>query len=337
LFFDFKKGTMPLSTSMILFLYGEDTLRSQVYVRQSIEKFRRERDPQGYNTARLDAKTADTGNILAEITSAPFLAQKRMVVIENIASTTNKELVRAFGERLDAGIPESTIVVIWQHEPVGKAKESKELFERLKQEKYAQEFEALTGETLTAWIKKEIATAGGTIEPGAVSAISALGGKDMWLMSGVLAQLTAYARGRAITASDVALFVPEKLDDNVFSLVEALVSGNRKKASLLMFEQRRLGQDDMRLFSLIAWQFRVLVALSDAMLHEPGIPSDILAKQLEIHPFVVKKNLPLIKRFSHQALLRIHDELVAIDRATKNGRASQGLLLDRLVEVVAVK
>jgi DNA polymerase-3 subunit delta len=163
-------------------------------------------------------------------------------------------VARAVGKRLDAGIPESTIVVIWQHEPVGKAKESKELFERLKQEKYAQEFEALTGETLTAWIKKEIATAGGTIEPGAVVAISSLGGKDMWLMSGVLAQLAAYARGRTIIASDVALFVPEKLDDNVFSLVEALVSGNRKKASLLMFEQRRLGQDDMRLFSLIAWR-----------------------------------------------------------------------------------
>jgi len=34
---------------MIIYIYGEDTFRSHQYLKQQIERFKKERDPQGMN------------------------------------------------------------------------------------------------------------------------------------------------------------------------------------------------------------------------------------------------------------------------------------------------
>ncbi len=317
---------------MIIYLYGTDTYRSRQYLKEQVERFKVARDPQGYNVVFVDAPASVEGKVLAEISAVPFLAEKRMVVVENILACKDKDLVGALIEIVKNNkAPESNIVLFWQGDEKSKIKEVDELEKLLKPEKYAKEFEILVGAQLSAWIKQEFTKLKATISMPALNFLAQNGGGDMWRLHSLIAQLSAYASGREVGIEDVKLFLDEKVDDNVFNMVEAVVSGNRKSAYKLLAEQRRLGEEDGKLFGLILWQFRTLVNLRSLFDSADNLTSDQMAKTLGLHPFVAKKNLSLVRRLNLPRLKEIYEMLLDIDKKTKTGRGDQSVLLDVLV------
>ncbi len=248
---------------MIIFIYGTDTYRSKQSLSKMVEKFRVERDPQGLNLVRLDAESGKQ-NIIQEILSAPFLAEKRMVVLENVLVSKNDVLQKELLARIEAKtLPEDVILIIWEGIEKPKLKQAKELFERLLKEQYTQYFEELTGAKLTGWILAEVKSRGGEIERDAVHLLATTVGTDMWRLSSLLDQLTSYAFGRSITVADCNIFIEEKVDDNIFTLVDAIVSRQTKHVYTMMQEQYRQGNDAGYLFAMITRQFRILLQLRD--------------------------------------------------------------------------
>ncbi len=320
---------------MILFLHGPDTFRSRQYLHESIQKFKIQRDPQGYNVVFVDGKKDEAGKILMEINSAPFLAERRMIVIENILSSSDKELLGELIERIKTQkFPDSNIIIFWQGEAFSKIKEAKELQALLTKEKYAPEFITLKGAELARWAAKEIKARGGVIEPPALDFLCQNVGADMWGLNSLIDQLVAYTSKleiRPITLADVQLFLDEKVDDNIFNMVEAVVNGNKKLAFKLLAEQRRLGEEDSKIFGLIVWQFRILLEMADLLEREPKAISETIAKELGIHPFVAKKNLAAARRLPLSALQKIYRDLLEIDIKTKTGQGDQSLLTDMFI------
>ncbi len=317
---------------MNIYIYGEDTFSSRNYLKQQIERFKKERDPQGMNVVFLDGQKEESSRLWNEITSAPFLAEKRMIVIQNILSTKDTDVLESFVGGIKEGkIPEKNVIVIWQGEPIGKTKIAGELSKVLAKEKWAKEFAPLVGTAMSGWIKIEVSGRGGSIGTSALSHLAQNVGTDMWHASSLVDQLVAYASGKEISLSDVQLFLEEKSDDNIFNMVDAIVAGNQKLAFKLIEDQRRLGQEDGYLFSMILRQFRILISMRDLFNRQENISSDEMAKMLALHPFVVKKSLPLIKRYSLDKLKDIYKQLLEIDIKTKTGLADQSWLIDLFV------
>ncbi|MFA6486652.1 MAG: hypothetical protein WCT40_04805, partial [Candidatus Magasanikbacteria bacterium] len=337
---------------MIIYIYGEDTFRSRQYLKDQVAKFKAARDPQGYNVVILDCAKVEAGKVLSEISASPFLAPKRMIVLENILSNNDKGLLSELVGRVigvipakagiqvagspirsgmtdKKGFPESNIVVFYQSDALSKVKEAKELDAILKKEKYAKEFEAMSGASLIAWINSEIKNRGGKISASAAQYLAANVGGDMWHLNTLIDQLVAYKSGRTdpstrgvypersrmgstqddnaaeVQLSDVQLFLDEKIDDNTFALTDAIVAGNHKLAFKLLNGQRALGAEDAQIFGAILWQFRVLMSMRD-LYERCDMRSDEMAKVLKMHPFVVKKNLAIVKKYSTEKLKKIY-------------------------------
>jgi DNA polymerase-3 subunit delta len=314
---------------MVIYLHGEDTFRSRQYLREQITKFKTARDPQGYNVIIVDGKKESPQKIMSEILSTPFLAEKRMVVVENILSQSDKEFLSTIILRVtEEKFPENNVIVFWQGEALSKVKEAKELHELLQKQKYAQEFGLLKGRQLGVWVEQEIKKREGSIDQNALDMLVSESGDDMWQLNSLIDQLLAYASGRKIQLNDLSFFVSEKLDDNIFNLIDALVSGNHKEAFKLLQYQRQIGAEDGQIIGLIIWQIRILIQLRDLIDQEVAITSDVAAKKIGIHPFVAKKNWSLVKRYSLEKLQALYRTLLDIDIKTKTGFANQELLLD---------
>jgi DNA polymerase-3 subunit delta len=315
---------------MIIYIYGEDTFRSRNYLTQQVERFKKERDPQNLNVVFLDGQKIESSKLWNEITATPFLAEKKMIIVQNILSSKDTEALESLIEGIN-NIPEKNIVVFYQSEPIGKSKLAQELQKLLVKEKWAKEFANLAGAQLSSWIKTETEQRGGKINSAAIAYLSQNAGKDMWYADSLIDQLVAYAEGKEISLADAQLFLEEKIDDNVFNMVDAIVMGNRKLAFKLIEEQRRLGEEDGMIFGMALRQFRILISMRDIFNNQENITSDTMAKMLDLHPFVVKKSLPFIKKYSLDKLKDIYNQLLEIDIKTKTGLADQSLLIDLFV------
>lgn len=344
---------------MLIFLHGPDTFRSRQQLKKVIEKFKADRDPQGYNVSVLDCTKEEGGKIMEQILSAPFLAEKRMVVLENFLSATGKgDIQEDMLKRItNKTMPESTVLVFYESPSAGaqgkpKTNVAKKLFELLSKEKFCQHFEALTGFKLQAWVEAEFKARNGKINQHALQYLANNIGADMWRLDSLVSQLIAYkstnvnhltpdpspckGEGNEVALADVQLFLDEKTDDSIFNLVDAIVGGQAKKGFEMIREQYRIGEDAQYVFTMLLRQFRILLELRDLHEREDNLSSDALAKKLNLHPFVVKKSLPFIKRYPMEKLKTIYQALLDFDVKTKTGQGQPDLMLDVLVGKLAL-
>lgn len=317
---------------MIIFVYGPDVYRSRQYLAKMVQKFKVDRDPAGYNVATIDVDSAQPNSVMAEILAAPFLAEKRMVVVKHLLGGKQADVRAQIAERIKLNtLPESTVLVVWEDVDTFKAKDAKALFELLQKEKYKEHFAALTPGEAMGWLKQEVEAAGCTLEPTAASFLVENVGVDSLRLRQILDQLTAYKQTGVITRSDAALFVDETADDNIFTLVDAIVGRQLKTVYKMMREQYRQGEDPTFIVLMLIRQFRIMLQLRDLFERDEAASSDAVAKRLGLHPFVVKKTLPIIKRYTLDQLRATYDQLLIIDRQTKTGLGNQSVLVDVLV------
>ena len=300
-----------------------------------IEKFKRDRDPQGLNVVRLDVEK-QAGEVLQQVLATPFLAERRMVVLENLLVSKDKALQEEMLRRIEENaLPESNVIVVWEAKDKFKTKLGKALSERLQKEKFANLFEEISGAVLNKWIAKEVSDRGGSIERQAISYLAEHVGCDMWRLHALIDQLIAYKGSEAVTLSDAQQFLDERADDNIFNLVDAIVGRNPKQVFKMIQQQYDNGEDAHYILAMLQRQFRILLQLRDLFDRGEDTKSATLAKKLDLHPFVVKKSLPMVKKYPSATLQRVYKALLDIDIKTKTGQGDQALLLDVFAGKVA--
>ncbi len=202
---------------MIIFLYGEDDFRAKKKISELKDKFLREVDKSGGSIESIDGKTADLREINEKAATASLLASKRMIIIEDIFSNRNKELLPEVAEYFQAKEKNKweNIVIFCDNsikakrkmggEEIVKAdaegrdkplgKKEKELFVFLAKQKFVQEFKKLNNTDLGAWIKKEVEARGGAISSRAIQTLIGLIGYDLWQIDREIDKLINYKSG----------------------------------------------------------------------------------------------------------------------------------------------
>lgn len=323
---------------MIIFLYGKDSFRSREQLAKMKQKFTEERDPERLNVVQLDCLRASEETIMNVLWAPPFLAEKRMVILESLIESPHEELRAMIKEKIEAQtLPNFLILVCLEVTDTFKKKEQKELFARLQKEKYAQAFDVLTDARLSGWIAATVSERKGKIHKSAVlSLMNTLEG-DMWQLHHGIDQLLAYANGREITAQDVALFVEQPVGDNIFTLIDAIVAKKPADVFAMIEAQYSGGKDPLYIFAMLVRQFRIFLEIKDMEERTTGaIQPSVVATELKLHPFVVKKSLAVLRHYSLPQLRTIYAELLAIDEKIKTGLGDASVLIDAFVAELCV-
>ena len=197
--------------------------------------------------------------------------------------------------------------------------------------KLAEEFKPLTPTQLNNWVEKEIKNQGGKIDKQTVAFLAATVGNDLWQMSNEITKLINYCQDKPITTIDIENLVKAKFDDNIFNLVDALGNNNKKLALKLMSDQFNLEADEMYLLSMLVRQFRILLEIKDLLNERPKITKDLIAKELQIHPFVAQKALWQVKNFTFDKLKQIYQMLLDLDFKLKTSQAKPRVLFDLFI------
>ncbi len=313
---------------MFIFLYGANTYSSTEKLKQIKAKFQKEIDPSGLNIVNLAGENLALEKFNNAACQSGFLVTKRLIITKNLLlSEPAKELTEPLLELLKRFKNSDNIFVFWEG---GLPDQRTALFKLLNREKkYAQNFASLDNPQLNSWIKNYLKENGGKMANPALWLLTSAVGNDLWQIKNELDKLLAYRPGLEIKEADVKEIVTAKITENIFGLTEAIALNNKVTSLKLLQDQLAAGLNENYLLTMIVRQFRLLVQL------KPWLTENYQEKKIvaatKLHPFVVKKTLPLAKKFSWEKIKKIYQDLVDLDKTFKSTALPPKILLSLLI------
>lgn len=297
---------MPLLSEgpkMIYTLTGANSFLLKTQVRQLITDFVKQYGDFGLE--RLNAEEADYAKLLESVQAMPFLAAKRMVVID--APASNKELVEKIEILLDTVNDQTDIVFV---EP--KFDKRSSLYKLLKKKTDFSEFNELDEGNLSSWIVGQTKAQGGEISRADARYLVQRIGINQLRLSNELAKLLTY--NSVVTRKTIDLLTVQTPQSTIFDLLDAAFAGNKKKALQLYQEQRRQKVEPQAILALVAWQLynlSIVKAAGDRTIEQ-------VAKEAKLNPFVVRKTANLARNISLSDLKLLVSQTLSLDLRLKS-------------------
>lgn len=318
---------------MIIFIYGDDTLRVKERASEMRQKFADKFDPAGMNVDEFvvkDGLDAERGAVIGAAQASPFLAEKRMVIIRNLVSSLKKAESKPWLEGFSK-VPSSTIL-IFADSVTPAALEKSEIFKVLHDQPdvHTYSLPQLEGGELTSWSAARAKFHGVNISSSVLSSLLARTGNDSWRIDAELQKLGAYAAHEPVTPAMVTALVRVESDEDIFAFMDALASGQAVKTLQKLSEERAAGADAFQLFGMLARQIRLLLQARAILDLNPKAQKQDLADGLSIHPFVAQKLLTEVRSWSAEKLESLHGLAFKLDKSMKTG-LDPDISVDRLV------
>lgn len=313
---------------MRFLICGEDGYRARRHLAQLRARFAAERDPGGLNQAVFQVDSAAAlDEALTAIFAAPFMAERKLVVLESSLTRLDEAEQRRLAEALERQ-PETAVIVFFEAvgaDALGKSP----LFPGLKSEKFTVEFPPLTAVEATNFIFEAARDGGCGIEPDAARKLVALVGPDTWRLSNETAKLAALTKGggrKTIAAADVEANVAGGREESIFEFIDACTAGAGGRAVTALDHLLAAGTAEMQVIAMLQKHFRTLICAREFV--DAGTGEAEAAARLGVHPFVAQKALAAARRFSADFLRGRYRDLVEIERSFKTGAAKPRALVE---------
>jgi len=312
---------------MIIFLYGPDIYRSRQKLNEIIASYKKIHKS-GLNLKYFDFKKDSYQEFKDEFQTISMFQEKKLVVLENTFS--NAEFKRKFLENSKKFTDSKDIILFYTTDQILK---KDPLFGFLKKQAKFQEFELLAGQKLKNWVKKEFERYRCQISDIALGKLIEFTGNDLWQITNEIKKLASYKKKQKVKEEDVELLVRPKIEADIFKTINAISSRNKKQALILIHKHLEKGDSPLYLLSMINFQFRNLLLVKSCESKGELYINDmrILSKKLKLHPYVVRKSMPLIKNFSLEELKKIYQKIFQVDLNIKTGKIDPQTALDLLI------
>jgi len=317
---------------MIIFLHGHNSFNSRQKLNALIEQFKKTRDPRGDNVVRLTGEKITLDDINSKIASVSLLAEKRLLIIEDLFNHKEKNIFKSlliYLQKLEKENNENTLIFHETREldskKFGEKKllvDQKKLFDYLAKQKFSEKFNRLGNLQLSGWIQKKASAKNINLAPRLANLIIMLAGDDLWQINNELNKIINYAQSQKkteVTEQDTRQLVNGNIDENIFALTDSISNRNNALFFSLLEQQLAAGVSLQQILTMLIRQFKIIIQIKES-LFQNTTQRDI-ALQLKIHPFVVQKTTPQTRNFSLDYLKNIFNGLIEIDYKIKTGQA----------------
>ncbi len=248
-------------------------------------------------------------DLLDAVSAAPFLADKRLILVEGIPRWTAEEFAR-----IEQSQHSQCVLVFIEPSPDGRLAGVKAL-QKLATVK---EFAPKTGKPLRTFLQEEAKANGTAIDSAALERLIAIVGEDQAMLTQEIRKLSLFAFGRTITVQDVVLLAVPAGEQEVWELSRLLAEGDAAAALAYTKSLLARGEDAQSIWNILLWITRQFVSVWSAVQEGSGNPGDIASK-LKVPFPSVRTLLPAAKRSSAQKVTQLLDSAVDDDIGLKTG------------------
>lgn len=326
---------------MLYILWGEDDF-SLTGSLEEIKQGLGDRSLLAANTTILDGQQVTLDQLRAVVGTAPFLAEKRLVIVQGLlgrfeaggkprrrkkaAPPAEREAEhRSFADCLTK-IPDGTVLVLVD----GKIKGGNPLLKQLSPRAEVRSLPLLKEERLRQWVRQGVAEQGAAISPEAVDLLAKLVGGNLWIMTNEINKLALFASGRRIEVEDIRAVVSSAQETSVFAMVDAILDFKVGVAEQLLEQLLERGASTAYLLAMLSRQVRMIVQ-AGALRRQRRPDVEIQDRLGLTSEFALRKTLDQAQRYPLGRLREVYDKLLETDLAIKTGKYEGGLALNLLI------
>lgn len=305
---------------MIILVYGrlEQAMKDKVLSLKThfYDKF----DKSQMNYCSYDVAGSFDG-VLSDLSSPPFLAEKKMVVLENFFTSKFDE-VESVLDFLES-MPEDVIVVLTGVIGV-KDLARRKVFKRVDEMDNVHKYEYDDSRSVYGdFLNKYLSVSGLNLDFKQKNALIEYV-TSISQMKNLLDQLIVLKNEPEFEEFFMKL-VPVVDSVNIFDIIDALQVRNLKRARNLLDGMRLSGVAEPQIQAMWSNQVSYMIALKKS-----GSDAD-LAGRMGVHPFVAKKLQSAIRGFSENDLEDMHERFLEMTEKAKKIRLSPEVVTDNLL------
>ena len=287
----------------------------------------------------LEGKDCMWSQLLNEVQSAPFLGEKRLVIIEGIPPKITKEEF----EMLPTVIHPQTLLAFVESEPDKRKSTTKFLLN----EATVKSFPPQTPKQLVAWLKKLAQDHGAALDERVAAHLVAVVGSDQWHLKNELLKLLSYVNAGSMvrekhearstksessdfdirisdfsatppTVKDVDLICIPSEKHTVWKMSDLIGKGDSAGAVHFAALLHKQGEDAFALWNIYLWIMKNLATLWIYQ-NEKNLSLPALSKESGVPFMSAQALLPLIKKFKKEDMQKLVATVVKADEALKTG------------------
>lgn len=296
--------------------YGPDTFSISKKIEGLKARFLKS-DTSGLNFFEIDGEKTNEAEIISTICAAPFLAEKRLIIIKNFLLFNKDEGLKKKMVKIVALFPASSVVFFIE---LGIPDKRTAFFKALNQKKFSQFFPAPQVMEIKQFIKEKIRAHNISIQEKILERLAVYLSPDYYQAENETFKLINYLSAQKrneILDKDIELLIHPQNFSNIFEFLDALGIKNGKTATLALDKLTSAGENELYILTMIIYQFRNLLLLED--LKEKELSKEEIVKITKLHPYVVAKTLNLLKIYKKDSLAKIYHRLEKIDSSIKSG------------------
>lgn len=181
---------------------------------------------------------------------------------------------------------------------------------------------------LADYVKDILNKKGYKINSSSISKIIGYVGNDLMNINNELNKLVLYKMdNKNITDNDIELVVSKNVHNNIFDLIDSVVSNDKNKIfeiyeDIMKFEN----EEPTKIIVMLANQFRLI--LQCKLLLEDRLSEAEIAKQLGVHPYRVKLSIQKGRNIPNNILEKYLVDLSNLDISIKSGKTNKNIGLE---------
>ncbi len=281
---------------------------------------------ESFNLNVFEGSNLNADKIIDSIETAPFMADKRLLIIKNSGffNGKNKNNIDHLIKILE-NLPESTII-LFVEDTIDKRTKFFKLISKIGK---VVEFSPLAENDLITWIKSDMKKNNVEISPKESSLLIRNLSGNMELISNEIHKLVSYKNSSGkVTVDDIENVCSKSLESKIFELIDSIGYKNTPKALSIYKNLLSLKESPIMIISMIGRQFRLLF---NTYILKDKLTNEQMAKKLSLRSFMINAFLKQCGNFRLETLRDAVVECAELDHMIKTGRIEPELGVELII------
>ena len=324
-----KQAIRAKDPGRLYFFYGEEVFLLHHYLEQ-LRKVIIDELTESFNYHKLTSETFDIRDFADAVENLPMMAERTMVVVDEIDIFKMNEGDREKMIDIFSDIPDyCTVVFTYETTAFKPDKRLKKLWDAVNKHGELIEFAKQSQRDLVTWITRHFAANGKRINPDLCAYLIDITDGTMTSLAGEISKICAYSGADEIRKSDIDAVTEPVLDAVIYQMTDALSQGEYGGALIKLQQLLKMQQDPIFILASIGSHFRRLATARTLL--DNGKTSTELMRLCGMADYPARKTMNAASRFGAKFYARAAELVLESDRQMKTSYDDPKRILEVLI------